>query len=305
MRAIVLTLSLLLTANLATAGFALKDGERVLWLGDSVTANGTHIGLIDAYLMTQHAAIRVANMPCGLPSETACGLSEPLHPWPRPDVHERLDRAIEKLDFDVVIVCYGVNDGIYHPFDEERFKTYQEGMTRLIDKLKADGARVIALTPAPFDAGSFPQDKLLPEGANEYGFTKVYKDYNQVMKRYAKWVVEESPADQTIEITTALTDAIAEQRKADPNFKSGDGVHPNEAGYAMLAEIILRGLGEEDVDLRQIPAEKKALALERQRLLGISYREHVGHKRPGAPKDPMPLDEALERAGELEARIRE
>ena len=304
MKTILITLTLLLCASSHAGELAIEDGQRVLWLGDSVTANGTHIGLIDAYLLTQHPELHITNMPCGLSSETACGLSEPLHPWPRPNVHERLDRAIDKLDFDVAIVCYGVNDGIYHPFSEERFKTYQEGMGKLISKLKASGAKVIALTPAPFDAGSFPQDKLLPEGAAEYGYTKVYKDYNEVMKRYAKWVVEESSADQTIDITNSLTDAIAARRKADPQFKSGDGVHPNEAGYAMLAEIILRGLGEEDVDLKRVAEDKKALALKRQQMLGTSYREHVGHRRPGAPKNPMPLDQAVEEASEIEASIR-
>jgi len=294
----------LLASNTLAGDLALKDGQRVLWLGDSVTANGTHIGLIDAYLMTRHPGIKVTNMPCGLPSETACGLSEPLHPWPRPNVHERLDRAIEKLDFDVAIVCYGVNDGIYYPFSEERFKTYQQGMTKLIEKLKASGAKVIALTTAPFDAGSFPKDKLLPAGAPEYGYTKVYRDYNEVMLRYAKWVMDESPADVKIDITKPLTAAIAQRRKADPNFQSGDGVHPNSETYAMLAEIVLRGLGETDADLSKVPEDKKQLALKRHHLLATSYVEHVGHKRPGAPKNPMPLAEALEKAAAIEAEIR-
>ena len=304
MKTILLTLALLIS-NTCARDAILEDGQRILWLGDSVTANGTHIGLIDAYLMTQMPGLKITNMPCGLPSETACGLSEPLHPWPRPNVHERLDRAIEKLDFDVAVVCYGVNDGIYYPFSEERFNTYQQGMSKLIEKLKASGATVIALTPAPFDAGSFPKDKLLPAGAKEYGYTKVYQDYNEVMKRYAQWVLEESPADLKIDITNPLTAAIAEKRQADPSFKSGDGVHPNNETYAMLAEIILRGLGTVGADLGDVPEDKKKLALKRHHMLGTSYREHVGHKRPGAPKNPMPLAEALEHAKTLEKQIRE
>ena len=291
----------LLTSSLASAD---QPAKRVLWLGDSVTANGTHIGLIEAYQMTRYPDRITVNMPCGLSSETACGLSEPLHPWPRPNVHERLDRAIEKLQPDVAVICYGVNDGIYYPFSEERFKTYQAGMTKLIKKLQAGGARVIALTPAPFDAASFPKDKLLPAGAEEYGYTKVYENYHEVMRRYAKWVMEKSPADQKIEITEALTAAIAERRKADPDFRSGDGVHPNRETYAMLAEIILEGLGEPDPRLKDIPDQKKELALERHRLLAVAYREHVGHKRPGAPKDPMPLEQALKKAALIEKQIR-
>jgi len=282
-----------------------KLSQRVLWLGDSVTANGTHIGLIDAYLLTKYPDVPLTNMPCGLSSETACGLSEPLHPWPRPNVHERLDRAIEKLEFTTAVVCYGVNDGIYYPFSEDRFKTYQQGMTKLIKKLQASGAKVIALTPAPFDAGSFPQNRLLPEGEKEYGYTKVYKDYNEVMKRYAAWVIEESPADYKIDITNTLTAAIEKKRETDPKFKSGDGVHPNAETYAMLAEIILRGLGEKDATLKDVPVKKQKLALQKHRMLGTAYREHVGHKRPGAPKKPMPLAEALEKAAVIEKQIRE
>ena len=291
--------------QLSQAEPALKKNQRVLWLGDSVTANGTHIGLIDAYLATQHPELNITHMPCGLSSETACGLSEPLHPWPRPNVHERLDRAIEKLDFDVAIICYGVNDGIYHPFSDERFETYQQGMTSLIDKLNATGAKVIALTPAPFDAGSFPADKLLPKGAAEYGYTKVYKDYNQVMIRYAEWVLIGSPAKLRINITEPLTIKIAKRRKKDPKWKSGDGVHPNAETYAMLAEIILDGLGFKNADLSKVPEEKRKLALRKHHMLSTAYREHVGHKRPGAPKNPMPLKDALEKAAEIDKQIRE
>ena len=60
--------------------------------------------------------------------------------------------------------------------------------------------------------------------------------------------------------------AIAEKRKSDPDFKSGDGVHPNMTSYGMLAEIILRGLGENDADLSKVPAEKRALALKKHHM---------------------------------------
>ena len=301
-----LTLALL-AANSSAREVLLKDGDRVLWLGDSVTANGTHIGLIDAFLMTEMPELKITNIPCGLSSETACGLSEPLHPWPRPNVHERLDRAIEKLDFNVAVVCYGVNDGIYHPFSEERFETYKKGMRKLVSKLKASGTRVFVLTPAPFDAGSFPQHKLQPEGAKEYGFTKVYKDYNEVMKRYAKWImtdlVKEGNVEVAVGITHGLTTEIESQRRRDPKFKSGDGVHPNAKTYALFANLCLAGFGISG-EVADVPEEKKKLALRRHRMLATSYREHVGHKRPGAPKNPMPLKEALEKAAEIEKQIR-
>ena len=87
----------------------------------------------------------------GLPSETCSGLSEPAHPFPRPNVHERIGRALKKMKPDLVFACYGMNDGIYYPFSEERFEKYRIGIQQIIEKVKASGARLILMTPPSFD----------------------------------------------------------------------------------------------------------------------------------------------------------
>ena len=89
-----------------------------------------------------HPGSRFDFINVGLPSETASGLSEPDHPYPRPTVHERLDRILAKTKPDVVFACYGMNDGIYYPFSKERFKKYDEGLNVLIDKVKKAGGLV-------------------------------------------------------------------------------------------------------------------------------------------------------------------
>ena len=56
-----------------------------MFLGDSNTFAGQYIVYLDDYLFNLTANM-LLNL--GLPSaETACGLSEPDHPYPRPDVH--------------------------------------------------------------------------------------------------------------------------------------------------------------------------------------------------------------------------
>src|SRR5581483_11418041 len=144
---------LVLTVPAATAEdkFFLRDGQRVLFLGDSNTFAGRFIVHLDAYLYTRFPEQKFELINLGLPSETISGLSEPDHPYPRPDVHERLDRALTKIKPDVVVACYGMNDGIYYPFAEERFRKYQEGMRRLIACCEKAGAKVMLMTPAPFD----------------------------------------------------------------------------------------------------------------------------------------------------------
>src|SRR5438552_1853750 len=127
------------TAVHAADTFFLKDGQRVVFLGDSNTFAGHYIAYLDAYLYTRFPDKKFELLNLGLPSETVSGISEPDHPYPRPDVHERLDRVLTKTKPDVVVVCYGMNDGIYYPPSEERLKKYQDGIRRLIEKCEKAG----------------------------------------------------------------------------------------------------------------------------------------------------------------------
>src|SRR5207249_10814208 len=121
----ILALSLSASAAVADGPFLLKDGQRVVFLSDSNTYAGTFIAYLDAYLCTRFPDERFELINLGLPSETVSGLSEPDHPYPRPNVHDRVDRALELSGPDIVVICYGMNDGIYYPFSDERFKKYQ------------------------------------------------------------------------------------------------------------------------------------------------------------------------------------
>lgn len=122
--------------------FFLRDGQRVVFLGDSNTFAGHYISMIDGYLFTRFPDKKFELINLGLPSETVSGLSEPDHPYPRPGVHDRLERVLAKSKPDVVVACYGMNDGIYYPFSEERLKKYQQGIEMLINKVTRSGGRL-------------------------------------------------------------------------------------------------------------------------------------------------------------------
>ena len=125
--------------------------KRVVFLGDSITHAGHYISIIEATIRLSGVNPLPELINLGLPSETCSGLSEPDHPFPRPNVHERLDRALTSLQPDVVVACYGMNDGIYYPFSDERFKAYQSGINRLAEKVHATGAKLVLMTSPAFD----------------------------------------------------------------------------------------------------------------------------------------------------------
>lgn len=222
------------------ADFALKDGERVVFLGDSITYAGMYVQAVEGYLFTRFPGRRIELINLGLPSETCSGLSEPLHPYPRPTVHERLARVLERTKPHVVVACYGMNDGIYHPFSEERFAAYREGIDRLRREVEASGARLVLMTPPPFDPRPI-RETLAPADAESFGYTAPFADYDSVLERYSRWLL--SLRDQGASVVDARGAVIAlleKLRAEDPSISlSGDGVHMNATGHWPIAQALL------------------------------------------------------------------
>ncbi len=282
----------------------LDPGNRVMFLGDSITHAGQYISRIEAQLRLEDSESVPVLINLGLPSETCSGLSEPSHPFPRPDVHERLDRALAKVRPDVVFACYGMNDGIYAPFSEERFAVYQSGVNELIAKVQASGAKLVLMTPPAFDPLPMrKKGKLQSDGAQDYAWFAIYEDYDDVMHKYAAWIMTlGDQVDLVIDLHGSVSQYLAAQRKDDADFAmSDDGVHVNGEGHRVLATTILEALGRKPMEL---DPELLELVAKRQQILHSSWVSHVGHLRPGVDAG-LPLEEAQAEATELDLKIRE
>lgn len=132
----------------------LRRSRRIVFLGDSITYAGHYVAYFDAWLSTQKLDKPPVVIEVGLPSETVSGLSEDGHAggkFPRPDLAERLDRVLTITKPDLVFACYGINCGIYQPFDPARFQRYQTGIRHLKKKVEANGATLVLITPPSYD----------------------------------------------------------------------------------------------------------------------------------------------------------
>lgn len=279
--------------------------KRILFLGDSITHAGTYVALIEAQLR----AHRIEPLPdiinLGLSSETCSGLSEPGHPFPRPDVHERLERALEHLDPDVVVACYGMNDGIYHPFSEERFVAYRAGIDRLIERVEAHGAKLILLTPPPFDPGPLRAGgQLRPADADEFAYFAIYENYDDVLARYADWILaQRDRVAMTIDLRRPILDWLETRRRDDPAATvAPDGIHPNDQGHRLIARAILDAWGL--TDEIEVPSEALAALRRRNAILHDAYLSQVGHRRPDVPQG-LPVDEARRQAEAIDRELAE
>lgn len=293
-----------------------QGARRAVFLGDSITHGGQYIEMIEAALLLRHPELQLEVINVGLPSETVSGLSEPGHAggkFPRPDVHERLVRMFDKLHPDVVFACYGMNCGIYHPLSEERFRAYRNQMQLLHDICTQQGARVVHLTPPPFDPLPL-KGRTLPAGLEEY--RQPYENYDEVLDAYSKWLL--SMRDQgwdVVDLHGPMNDYLKKRRETEPQFVlAGDGVHQGALGHFLMAREALKFLEPKDEAIAAatspedlFPAKSsQASVLElvaaRQRLRKDAWLFDIGHKRPGMGRG-KPLDVVEKETKELDAKI--
>jgi lysophospholipase L1-like esterase len=281
--------------------------HRVVFLGNSITYAGAYVTDIDAYISTHYPKQGMEFINVGLPSETVSGLSEEGHAdgkFPRPDLHERFARVLALTKPDLVFACYGMNDGIYLPFDQSRFQKFKEGINWLHNEVIKTGARIIHLTPPIYDD--------LKGGQTGYA---------AILDRYSDWLMDQKTAQKwdVIDVHYPMKQFLEAHRKVDSAFSiagfalAEDGVHPGEVGHWIMAKSVLLGLGEKAVAnapniksaMAQIPNSAQLLKLiaERQNLMKDAWLTASGHQRPGM-KTGLPLAEAKAKAAEIDTQIR-
>lgn len=280
----------------------LAGAKRILFLGDSITYGGQYVDEFALAIAATEPGRKVAIINCGLPSETVSGLSEAGHAggkFPRPDLHERLDRVLATVKPDLVFACYGMNCGIYLPLDEGRFAKYREGIEKLRAKVKAAGADIIHLTPAAFDPLPI-KARLLPAASVKEG--QMFEGYDDVLGKYSEWLMEQGRKQgwRVIDVHSAMNAALQKERQKDPSFTyAKDGIHPNETGHRVMAQAIFDGLGMKFDSNSPAATEVRPLIRKRQQLFKDAYLTAAGHQRPGMSKG-LPVEEAEAKAAEIQ-----
>lgn len=291
-----LLLNLFNTDKADAAELLPSNVKRVLFLGDSITQNGDYCAMVETYMLTRQPQREIDFVNVGLGSETVSGLSEPNHAngrFERPCLHERLTRILERVKPDYVVACYGMNDGIYQDFDEQRFAAFQQGMTRLHDAVTALHVPILHLTPPVFDA----TQRKTPEQF----------DYDEVLSRYSKWLCEQRMRGWLVaDLHGEMRSNLAEQRLRDPKFTfSRDAIHPDINGHWLMAKSILRALCASDLQdlatLNDFIAENSDIAAawpiirQREQITHDAWLWHCEFKRPDI-KPGLPLSEAQKRS---------
>ncbi len=220
-------LSLLLAPSLAYGqGFALKDGDHVVFYGDDITEDGQYARAVEEYVATRFPAWNIDFFYAGVSGDKVSG-------GDAGSIDLRLDRDVIAAHPNVVVIMLGMNDGGYRPFDQALFDAYGQGYRRILGRLAEalPGARFTPLGPSPFD--DVTSRPVFAEG------------YGAVLRRYGK-LVEEVAKERGatfVDLGVPLQTGLEKVNKLSPSLARliiPDRVHPGPAGHLVMAGALLR-----------------------------------------------------------------
>ncbi|MBT3194376.1 MAG: hypothetical protein HN341_17660 [Verrucomicrobia bacterium] len=210
-------------------GKSLKQNDRIVFLGDSITAAGVRPG---GYVTLTSQAI--SNAYAGLNIETI-GAGKGGHKVP--DCQRRLDSDVLQKKPTIVLIYIGINDVWHwtHPRVVARGKKgttpedFENGLKDMIGKINAVGARVILCTPTVIGEktdGSNPDDKMLDQ-------------YSDISRKVAK-----ESGSQLLDLRKAFITYLKEHNpeNAERGILTGDSVHMNAQGNRLLSTLVLEAL---------------------------------------------------------------
>jgi lysophospholipase L1-like esterase len=206
--------------------FALREGDRVVFYGDSITQDGAYARFVEEYVRTRFPRWDVRFYNAGVGGDTVRG------GWAGP-VDLRLQRDVVALRPTVVTIMLGMNDGGYKPFDPQTLATFGEGYRAIVAKLREalPEVRLTLIRSSPFDDVARPPQ-----------FAPGYDDALRRLGCYVTTLAAKEKA-MVVDFRDPVNAGIAAVLKDNPDLARQvvpDRVHPGPAGHTLMGATLLR-----------------------------------------------------------------
>ena len=207
--------------------YKFKEGARVVFYGDSITHGGIWLRRVYDYYLN------VAKIKCEMYNFGVSGNTAKR-------AYARINRIYDFDPTDVVIM-FGMNDVSYSSFNkdggfsdeelkrirdtrDENFEYYKKICAELSEK----GINIIFCTPTVYDELSDIETKT------NFGAVGAIKEYADRVVNLAK-----NYGNNVVDFNTAFFNGQKRAYKEGHSLISGDRVHPNKAGYELMAKYFL------------------------------------------------------------------
>ena len=243
----VLALSLAAIVHSAHAAIAVKSGEKIGFLGDSITAGGWsnpagYVRLVMAGLKAN--GIDAEAVPAGISGHKSN------------DMLARLEKDVLSKKPQWMTLSCGVND-VWHGAKGVLLDQYKENITKIVDTATAAGAKVVITTATViYEKLDSPQNVQLAP-------------YNDFLRALAK--EKNLPL---ADLNAMFHERIKAENQPDKKVVTSDGVHMNGEGNKLMATGVLRAMGLDDA----------AMAKARESWTELSAKADAAAKEAAAAK---------------------
>jgi lysophospholipase L1-like esterase len=258
----------------AQSEFYLKNGDRVVFYGDSITDQRLYTTFVETYAVTRFPTGSFTFVHSGWGGDRVSGGGGG-------PIDQRLERDVFAYKPTVMTIMLGMNDAGYKPFDQSLFDTFSKGYEHIIDSVKSTlpGIRITVIEPSPFD--DVTQTPRFEGG------------YNAVLLRYSEFVKELAERDRlnVADLNRPMVEDLKRAYASSPEDAKKiipDRVHPGAMGHLLMAEALLKAwnapavVSDVDLDMGSHSVAKSANATV-TKLAGMTWTETDASL-------PMPID---------------
>lgn len=248
--------------------FSLKNGDRVVFYGDSITEQREYTEDIEEFVLTRFPTWKVSFFNTGVGGDKVSGGGAG-------PIDLRLNRDVCSRHPDVVTIMLGMNDSYYRADETGIFSTYSDGYLHIVDSIEhaLPQARITLIKPSPFD--DVTRQPQFVGGVNS------------VLVKYGDFIAELSRARKTqlADFNTPLVAFLNLLNRQAPDLAREfipDRIHPQQGGHWLMAESLLETWHAAPlVSAVSINASGKVLTAEAQNAEVRKLHRVKGHPKGG------------------------
>ncbi len=209
--------------SVPAADFAIRDGDVVAFVGDSITAAGTYGKIIENYTLLRFPDRKVRFFNAGKGGDTAAGSLE------------RFDRDVFDRGATLVTVAFGINDiGWGVRADAGHRKAYLDGVRAIVERCRKRNVRVYICSAAVTAEN--------PETARNGFLQTMCNEGMEIARSMGEGAIDVQGIMREIQRKVWAANATAKTGKEKDSLHAADGIHLNDYGQIAMAYAILKGL---------------------------------------------------------------
>jgi lysophospholipase L1-like esterase len=210
--------------------FALKDGDTVVFYGDSITAQRLYTRYVEDFVLTRYPALHLRFVNAGVPGDTATGGYAGL-------MAERVQRDVAPFKPTMVTVMLGMNDGGWEKPSPQIDAAFQTNYRILLDALHkaAPDAALTLICPTPYDE--------ITHGTEFPGYSRTVDMFAEDVARIGEQMQTSGNKGVVVaDFSHPLTDALERAKTQFPELAPLillDRIHPTETGHWVMAAALM------------------------------------------------------------------